>query len=222
MLETGSVSGGVSTESSATSSEVDEPADRAPMTEEELRAVTVGEPTRLSGPVELVAYDPAWPQLFAREAERVRAALGDHVLLLEHVGSTSVPGLAAKPWIDMVLVVADSADEPAYVPALEAAGYVLRNREPNWYQHRMFRRSDPGVHLHVFSPDCPEVERLLLFRDRLRSNEPDRQLYERTKRELARREWAYMQNYADAKAAVVEEIIARARRVDGSELHEGG
>jgi GrpB-like predicted nucleotidyltransferase (UPF0157 family) len=186
------------------------------MTEEELRAATVGEPTRLSGPVELVDYGPAWPQHFAREAKRVRAALGDRVHLLEHVGSTSVPGLTAKPWIDMVLVVADPADEPAYVPALEAAGYVLRIREPDWYEHRMFRRLDPGVHLHVFSPDCPEVERMLLFRDWLRSNEPDRRHYERTKRELARREWAYVQNYADAKAAVVEEIIARARRGDGS------
>src|SRR5918997_835427 len=118
----------------------------------------------------------------------------------------------------MVLVVADSADDWGYVPALEAAGYELRIREPDWYEHRMFRRSDPGVHLHVFSLDCPEVERLLLFRDRLRSNEPDRQLYERTKRELARREWTYVQNYADAKAAVVEEIIGRARRGDGGNL----
>jgi GrpB-like predicted nucleotidyltransferase (UPF0157 family) len=218
----GSVAGGSPNETHKTMSESLAPADRASMTEEELRAATVGEPTRLSGPVELVDYDPAWPQLFAREAERVRVALGERVLLLEHVGSTSVPGLTAKPWVDMVLVVADSADEPAYVPALEAAGYVLRIREPDWYEHRMFRRSDPGVHLHVFSPDCPEVERMLLFRDRLRSNEPDRRHYERTKRELAQREWAYVQNYADAKAAVVEEIIARARRGEGSDPTEDG
>src|SRR5215212_8316420 len=220
MPETGSVSGGVSTESSATRSEVDEPADRVPLTEERLRAVTIGEPTRPSGPIEIVDYDPGWPQLFAREADRVRTALGDRVLLLEHVGSTSVPGLAAKPWIDMLLVVADSADEPAYVPALEAAGYVLRIREPDWYEHRMFHRSDPGVHLHVFSPDCSEVERMLRFRDRLRDNEADRRLYERTKRDLARREWTYLQNYADAKSAVVEEIIARAQRDDGSDPDE--
>ena len=216
------MTGDVPTGTSATRSEAHEPTDRAPMTEEQLRAATVGEPTRLSGRVELVDYAPAWSQLFAREAERVREALGDQVLLLEHVGSTSVPGLAAKPWIDMVLVVADSADEPAYVPALEAAGYVLRIREPDWYGHRMFRRLDPGVHLHVFSLDCSEVERLLLFRDRLRSNEPDRRLYERTKRELARREWAYVQDYADAKAAVVEEIIARARQGDGRDPDEDG
>jgi GrpB-like predicted nucleotidyltransferase (UPF0157 family) len=197
-------------ETGMTRSESLAPADHAPMTEEQLRAVTIGEPARPSGPIEIVDYDPGWPRLFAREADHVRAALGDLVLLLEHVGSTAVPGLAAKPWIDMVLVVADSADEPAYVPGLEAAGYVLRIREPDWYQHRMFHRSDPGVHLHVFSPDCSEVERMLLFRDRLRDNEADRQLYERTKRELARKEWAYMQNYADAKAAVVEAIAARA------------
>src|SRR5215213_11897336 len=182
MPETGSVAGDVPPESSATRSEVDEPADRVPLTEEQLRAVTIGEPARPSGSIEIVDYDPGWPQLFAREADRVRAALGDRVLLLEHVGSTSVPGLAAKPWIDMVLIVADSADEPAYVPALEAAGYELRIREPDWYEHRMFRRLDPGVHLHVFSPGCVEVERMLRFRDRLRSNESDRRLYERTKR----------------------------------------
>ena len=198
------------------------PVDRAPMTEEQLRAATIGEPTRLSGPVEIADYDPGWPQLFAREADRVRAALGDRVLLLEHVGSTAVPGLAAKPRIDILLVVTDSAEEPAYVPALEVAGYVLRNREPDWYEHRMFKGPDTDVNLHVFSPDCPEVERMLLFRDRLRGNEPDRRLYERTKRELARREWAYVQNYADAKTAVVEEIIARARRNDGSDPDEVG
>jgi GrpB-like predicted nucleotidyltransferase (UPF0157 family) len=217
-----SVAGGSPNEAGTTRSECLAPADRVPMTEEQLRAVTIGEPARLSGPVQLVAYDPAWPQLFAREAERVRTALGNRVLLLEHVGSTSVPELAAKPWIDLVLVVPDSADEPAFVPALEAAGYELRIREPDWYEHRMFRRSDPGVHLHVFSPDCSEVERMLLFRDRLRGNESDRRLYERTNRELVQREWAYVQNYADAKAGVVEAIIARARRAAAGDPDEDG
>jgi len=92
-----------------------------PMTEEQMRAGHVGELTPLTGPIQIVDYDPEWPRLFEREAKRIRAALGDRVLLLEHVGSTSVPGLAAKPRIDMLLVVADSADEPACVPTLEAA-----------------------------------------------------------------------------------------------------
>jgi GrpB-like predicted nucleotidyltransferase (UPF0157 family) len=182
-----------------------------PLTEEQIRAVQVGELVPLNGPIQLADYDPAWPRLFAREAGRVRAALGERVLLLEHVGSTSVPGLAAKPRIDMLLALADSSDESAYVPPLEAAGFVLRIREPDWYEHRVFIRADMALNLHVFSAGCSEIERMLLFRNWLRAHPDDRQLYERTKRELARREWKYTQNYADAKTAVVEEILARAR-----------
>lgn len=222
MPEATSAPGSSPNDEGTTGSEPLAPVERAPMTEEQLRAVTVGEPTRLAGPVELVDYDPAWPRLFAREADRVRAALGDRALLLEHVGSTAVPGLTAKPRIDMLLVVADSAHEPAYAPALEAAGYVLRIREPDWHEHRVFKGPDTDVNLHVFSPGCPEIDRMLRFRDHLRSNEPDRRLYERTKRELARREWAYVQNYADAKSAVVEAIIARARRDEGGTLDVDG
>ena len=113
-----------------------------------------------------------------------------------------------------MLVVSDSSDEDAYVPALEAAGYVLRTREPDWYEHRMFRTPDASVQVHVYSAGCPEIERYLLLRDRLRSDPEDRELYERTKRELAGRTWKYVQNYADAKGDVIEQIIARARVED--------
>jgi GrpB-like predicted nucleotidyltransferase (UPF0157 family) len=178
--------------------------------EDELRAVTIGELQPLSGPVVLADYDPAWPSLYRREAERVRAALGSRVLALEHVGSTAVPGLAAKPVVDIVLVVESSADEEAYVPPLEAVGFVLRIREPGWYEHRLLKGAGTPVNLHVFSRGCREVERMLRFRDRLRTSDADRELYERTKRELARRDWKYTQDYADAKAAVVGEILARA------------
>jgi len=181
------------------------------MNDEEIRAATVGEPKVHDGPIDLVDSDPVWPDLFTRESERIRSALGNVARALEHVGSTSVPGLAAKPIIDIVLVVSDSANEPDYVPALEAIGYVLRVREPDWYEHRMVARNEPNVQIHVFSEGCPEIERMLLFRNRLRSNTADRDLYERTKRQLARRTWRYVQNYADAKTAVVNDIIARAR-----------
>ncbi|MBA2284721.1 MAG: GrpB family protein [Ktedonobacteraceae bacterium] len=110
-----------------------------------------------------------------------------------------------------LLVVPNSADEPAYVPALEATGYVLCIREPDWYEHRVFKGPDTDINLHIFSPGSPEIRRMLLFRDWLRSNISDRQLYERTKRELARKNWKYTQNYADAKGDVVEEILARAQ-----------
>lgn len=191
--------------------------DHEPMTEEQIRAAWVGEPPAHDAPIELAEYDPRWPELFRREEKRIRAALGERVVRLEHVGSTAVPGLAAKPIIDMCLVVADSSDEAAYVPALEAAGYVLRIREPEWYEHRVFKGPDTNVNLHVYSPGCPEIERHLLFRDRLRTNQADRELYEKTKRDLAKREWKYVQNYADAKTAVVEEIIVRA--TGGSATH---
>ena len=180
--------------------------------EAELRAVTVGELQPVSGSIELVDYDPAWPGLFEREADRIRAVLGERAVLLEHTGSTSVPGLAAKPIIDITLAVPDSADEEAYVPALKAAGYVLRIREPDWYEHRVFKGPDTNVNLHVFSDGCTEIDRMIRFRDWLRTDQADRELYERTKRELAAGEWKYVQDYADAKTAVVEEIVARAFR----------
>ena len=194
-------------------SEQDRVANRAPSTEEQTRAARIGEVRPLTERIKLLEHDPIWPEQFEREAAAVRAALGERALRIEHVGSTSVTGLAAKPIVDMLLVVADSADEAAYVPAMEAAGYVLRIREPDWYEHRVFKGPRVDVNLHVFSADSgrPEVERMLLFRDRLRSNPADRALYERTKRVLAARDWKYTQNYADAKTAVVEEIIARAR-----------
>lgn len=193
---------------------------RLPSREEQILAVRIGEVTPLAGPIHIVDYDTEWPRLFEREAGRIRAALGDRALLIEHAGSTSVPGLAAKPRIDIVLAIANSADEPSYVPALEAAGYVLRIREPDWYEHRVFKGPDTDVNLHVFSQGCPEIDRMLLFRDWLRSNASDRQLYERTKRELARKNWKYTQNYADAKTAVVEEILARAQGAAGGEVRE--
>lgn len=188
---------------------------RVPMSEEQIQAAFVGGLEPHSAPIRLVDHDPSWPSLFAREAARIRAALGDRVVMLEHTGSTSVPGLAAKPIIDMLLVVPDSGDEPSYVPSLEAAGYVLRIREPEWYQHRCFKGPDTNVNLHVLSRGCEEIERVLLFRDRLRSVPAERALYERTKRELAAREWRHVQNYADAKTEVVEAIIARARTARG-------
>ena len=167
----------------------------------------------MSAQVLLVDYDPQWPALFEREADRIQAALGSLALQIEHVGSTSVPGLIAKPVIDVLLVVPNSADEPAYTPGLEAAGYLLRIREIAWHQHRMFKGPDTEVNLHVFSSGCAETGRMLMLRDWLRTNASDRDLYARTKLGLACKEWKDVQNYADAKTAVVEQILARARAV---------
>jgi len=192
------------------SKEMQSLANRAPLTEEQIRSHTIGELKPAASRISMVDYDPHWPELFGREADRIRAALGCRALRIEHTGSTSVPGLVAKPIIDMLLVLTDSADEEIYVPALEATGYLLRIRESDWYEHRMFRGPDTKINLHVFSSGCPEIDRILMFRDWLRSNAPDRDLYARTKLALAQQEWKYVQNYADAKTVVIEEIIARA------------
>ena len=162
--------------------------------------------------IALADYDERWPSLFAREAERITTALGDRVLVLEHVGSTSVPGLCAKPVIDVLLAVADSSDESAYLPALETTGYVLAIREPDWHQHRLFHGPDTRMNLHVFTVGSSEVDRMIRFRDHLRLDAADRELYASTKRELASRPWPRVQDYADAKTDVVAEIVGRAEQ----------
>ena len=185
--------------------------DRTAYDEHEIRRSWVIEPPVLNSTVALAEYDPRWPELYAREAARIRTLLGERIVRLEHVGSTSVPGLCAKPIIDVMLVVPDSADEPAYLPALEAAGYRLVIREPHWNEHRALKGPDTNVNLHVYPAGCAEIDRLLTFRDHLRRDDADRDLYARTKRELAARTWKYIQNYADAKTEVVDTILARAR-----------
>ncbi|MFC8503291.1 GrpB family protein [Pedococcus sp. NPDC057267] len=180
-------------------------------------AAVVGSVEPYSVPVVVEDYDPAWPVLFQAERDTIRRALGATALTVEHVGSTSVPGLPAKPVIDVLLLVPDSSDEGAYLPALEEAGYTLRIREPDWLEHRvLYRRLEDGsphnVNVHVFSPGRAdaEVARMRMFRDWLRAHADDRELYAATKQELATRRWRYVQDYADAKSEVVEAILARA------------
>jgi len=169
----------------------------------------LGEPER--GPFFLSDYQSGWPEAFRQHANTIERALGERALRVEHIGSTAVPGLAAKPIVDILLVVHDSADEDAYLPALEAAGYVLRVREPEFHEHRMFRTPGRDVHLHVYSAGSPEIERYLIFRDRLRQHPSDRDAYERAKRQLIDRPWAQMDDYANAKTEVIERIIRSAR-----------
>jgi GrpB-like predicted nucleotidyltransferase (UPF0157 family) len=193
-----------------------------PMSDAEIEAVTVGGARRLDGPIEIAEYDPDWPRQFDREVLRIRAALGEQALAVEHVGSTAVPGLAAKPIIDIHLVVADAVREEAYAPLLEGAGYRLTIRKPHWFDHRMFKGRKPAVNLHVFSPDCPELVRVRLFRDWLRRSPDDAALYATTKRRLAGMTWAYVQNYADAKQGVIDEIMERARAWVAAQAGLGG
>jgi len=167
--------------------------------------------TRVDGQITLVDYDPAWPEMFRREEERIRQALGDRALAVEHIGSTSVPGLIAKPCIDILLVVADAGDDEAYIPDLQEAGYVLRIRDEDERgdPHRVLKGLEINLNLHVWSAGSPHVARHLDFRDWLRSHPEDRDRYADAKRALARRNWTYMQEYADAKDDVVRDITTR-------------
>jgi GrpB-like predicted nucleotidyltransferase (UPF0157 family) len=152
--------------------------------------------------IEVSAPDPAWPSLFEALAGRIRGALGFRVLQIEHVGSTSVPGLAAKPIIDIDLTVADPGREQDYVPALERAGFLLRVREPWWYGHRMLRAGEPLCNLHVFGFDSPEPVRHRIFRDWLRGNPADRDRYAAAK----------LRSASDANAAGEDVMQYNARK----------
>jgi GrpB-like predicted nucleotidyltransferase (UPF0157 family) len=187
---------------------------------ETLDQVLVEGATRAPRTVAVVPHDPAWSARFDDLARLVRGALGDRVLALEHIGSTSVPGLAAKPVIDADLTVADSADEVAYVPDLESAGLRLRLREPGWEEHRMFTVPDRSINLHVFSPGAREPQRHLLFRDRLRSDDADRAAYGDLKARLAAEGFDDVMDYNNHKAALVYDIYERAFAADPRHEHD--
>ena len=170
--------------------------------------------------IQVVEYDERWPADFERVARRVRDALGDAVLEIHHVGSTSVPGLPAKPVIDTDLVVADPADEPSYVPALEAAGFVHTIREPWWHEHRLLKHDEPPTHLHVFGPDCPEVVRHLMFHAWLVEHDDERERYAAAKRAAAgemnaRPGGGTGMDYNRHKEPVVRELYDRMFRAQG-------
>jgi len=180
--------------------------------DEEPDKITIGERRPHNAQITLSDYDPKWPEIFQFECNRIRNVLGKRALMIEHVGSTSVPGLPAKPIIDILLVVSNSADESTYIPDLEHIGYILRIREPNWFEHRLLKGTNFPVNLHVFTQETEEIDKMILFRNHLRSNEKDKELYSKTKRNLAKKKWKYVQNYADAKSEVVDEILSRAKQ----------
>jgi GrpB-like predicted nucleotidyltransferase (UPF0157 family) len=166
----------------------------------------------------MVAYDPAWLQVYATVADRIREALGPRAIDLDHIGSTSVPGLHAKPVIDIDLTVADSSDEAAYVSALEAAGFRFVLCESGWHEHRLLTCDDPPTNLHVFSPDCPEVIRHRMFRDWLIDNPDDLALYRDAKLKsaaAANMAGEHVMEYNLRKQPVIREIYDRMFRASG-------
>lgn len=168
--------------------------------------------------IQMVPADPAWPQAFEAVAGQIRGALGWRAIRIEHVGSTSVPDLAAKPVIDVDLIVADPDDEAAYVPPLEAAGFRHVIREPWWFGHRVLRGSDPKANVHVFGFDSPEPIKHTILRDWLRGDAADRELYAQAKQEAAgaaNDAGEHVMEYNARKERVIREIYGRAFRAAG-------
>lgn len=157
----------------------------------------------------LADYDPQWPEAYAAHERRIRRALGPAAVAIEHIGSTSVPGLAAKPIIDVLVTVEDITAEEDYLDQLLDAGYELRVREPG---HRLVRTAARDAHVHVLEVGDAAADDYLLFRDRLRADPEDRDLYQRTKRALIEQDWADMNAYAEAKTGVIAGIRERARQ----------
>ncbi|GAA0565797.1 hypothetical protein GCM10010172_56780 [Paractinoplanes ferrugineus] len=179
-------------------------------TPEQQASGLVGErPQRWTGSVAIVDYDPSWPARYASIAALIERTLGDRIISIEHVGSTSVPGLSAKSVIDIDVVLEDTADESLFVPALEAAGYRLLLREPWWQGHRLLIPATEDVHLHVWPASAVEPTRHRLFRDWLRAHPDDRDLYASTKRRLAVETAATPDDYTMAKNDVIDQIFAR-------------
>ncbi|GAB2454184.1 GrpB family protein [Nocardioides hungaricus] len=187
---------------------------------EEIDAARVQVGAWSPAPVEVVAPDPAWPEWYVVVRKQVCATLGERVLAIAHVGSTAVPGLWAKPMIDVDLTVADSADEDAWLPDLRAAGFVLRVREPDWEEHRLLRGPEPATNLHVFSPGAREPRRHLLFRDWLRAHPDDRDQYAGVKREVAARGFTDSMLYNNAKAWFVYDLYEKVFAADPEHGHD--
>jgi GrpB-like predicted nucleotidyltransferase (UPF0157 family) len=178
-------------------------------TPEQMAAALVGEPPATWQSIIIEDYDPAWADRFAAASSLLGEALSGLILAIEHVGSTSVPGLPAKPIIDIDLLIGDTADESRYLPALEELGYRLVLREPWWYGHRMLVSPAEDVHLHVWPSGAPEPVRHRLFRDWLRAHPADRDLYAATKRRLARDTVHRPGDYSLAKNDVIDDIYVR-------------
>jgi GrpB-like predicted nucleotidyltransferase (UPF0157 family) len=187
------------------------PPPSVPLTPEQMAARVVGDrPAEVQAPITVSAYDPQWPARFAHQEKQIRGALGKRVLALEHIGSTAVPGLAAKDRVDIDLIVADPTAEEDYVPALRTAGYTLRTREAHWYEHRALWTDDHGATLHVFGPDCDEHLRHLVLRDWLREHPADRDRYAAEKYRVAADNPLSMAAYIHGKAGVIVDILRRA------------
>jgi GrpB-like predicted nucleotidyltransferase (UPF0157 family) len=176
---------------------------------------------RFDPAVRIVDYDPAWPETAAAEIARIEAALGAQVVRIDHVGSTAVPGMAAKPIVDLQASVAEIAPTDPYARPLEALGYLFAP-DPDSPDFHFFGRPAERprtFHLHVCVAGGDDELRHLALRDYLRARPEDARRYGDLKRELAARaprdRLAYIEGKADRVAALEERALAWDRRARG-------
>jgi GrpB-like predicted nucleotidyltransferase (UPF0157 family) len=178
------------------------------LTEGQLQSISVGQRDTRRSAIELVPNDPAWAGHFARLSRDIRSALGSRLIAVEHVGSTAIPGLPAKPIIDIDATIYNPADESGYRDVLEGLGFALTIREPEWHQHRMFKLSDPRTNLHIYADNCSLPMRDVAFRDLLRNDRQAALAYSELKRELSSQEWSSSQHYAEGKSELIIDLLS--------------
>ena len=182
----------------------------------------MGAYSSLNRPIFVVAYDPNWPALYEAEKAHILDALGEAVVQIEHIGSTSVPGLAAKPVIDIAVGIVDLAEAATCILALEAIGYrYVPEVEAALPERRFLWKGTPlehTYHVSIAEPDNPTMVNPILFRDYLRTHPVEVQRYQALKRELASRCGSDISAYVAGKTALVETVLAKARG-DTPSLH---
>jgi GrpB-like predicted nucleotidyltransferase (UPF0157 family) len=160
------------------------------------------------GELYLLDYQPAWPRLFEEEAERIRAACGDRLVGIEHIGSTSIPGLAAKPILDIMPLLVSFEEGFDIVPNMEGLGYEYKGEYGIPRRHYFVKGTPRTHHVHMYEADDDEVVRHLLFRDYLREYADTAAEYESLKRRLAAE--VPREDYPEAKTGFVAQVLARA------------
>jgi GrpB-like predicted nucleotidyltransferase (UPF0157 family) len=165
-------------------------------------------------PVVLVPHDPRWARAFEEARAAIMVACGECVLDVLHVGSTAIPGIAAKPVIDMMALLRRHEDGFACVPAMAASGFEFRGEAGLGGRH-FFRKGHPRTqHVHMYQSDHPEVGRHVRFRDYLRQHPDEASAYEALKRALATRFGSDRRAYSDAKSEFCARIEQLARAAE--------
>jgi len=171
--------------------------------------------SRIPRPITIVPYDPSWPVFYEEEKSRILQAIGEFVVDIDHIGSTAVPGLSAKPIIDIMAGLRGPSDAEVCLPLLGELGYDDVTPEPeedDWYYCLGRGIHSIGYHLHLVKAGSQFQERHILFRDYLRTSQEDARRYQALKERLAFEYRDMREEYTNAKTEFIESIIEKAKK----------